>query len=186
MIRHARTEWNEQGRIQGRTDLPLSVEGRKRALAWRLPGGARTLRWYVSPLERARETARQIGLSAMPDERLVEMCWGEWEGKRLEELRSAGLLTPEMEGLGLDLRPPGGESPRDVQTRLRPWLKEIGPCRRSLGAVTHNGVIRALYALASGWDMRSDPPVKLLTNCAHQFRISQDGTPQVEILNISL
>jgi probable phosphoglycerate mutase len=52
----------------------------------------------------------------------------------------------QNEAAGLDFRPPGGESPRDVQERLKPYLASLaGPTI----AVTHKGVLRALYALAT-------------------------------------
>ena len=52
--------------------------------------------------------------------------------------------------------------------------------------MTHKGVIRALYALASGWDMRGAPPEKLRQPCAHRFLLSPGGDPRVERLNIPL
>jgi len=47
-------------------------------------------------------------------------------------------------------------------------------------------VIRALYALASGWTMIGKPPAKLRPNCAQLFHLGQDGTPAVERLNVRL
>ena len=61
----------------------------------------------------------------------------------------------ENEARGLDFRPPGGESPRDVQARLRPFLESL---RDPTIAVTHKGVLRALYALATGWTMERKAP----------------------------
>jgi broad specificity phosphatase PhoE len=52
--------------------------------------------------------------------------------------------------------------------------------------VTHKAVIRALYALASGWAMIGKPPAKLRPNCAQVFRLGADGMPAVERLNVSL
>src|SRR3546814_19659201 len=83
------------------------------------------------------------------------------------------------EALGLDLRPPGGESPRQVQDRLKPWLAERSSCGRDTIAVTHKGVIRALYALACGWDMTGPPPDKLRDlNCplrSEERRVGKEG-----------
>ena len=83
-------------------------------------------------------------------------------------------------------RPPGGESPRDVQARLIPWLRETGAAGLATGAVTHKGVIRALYALASGWDMRDKEPVRLRDACAHRFLVAPDGAVAVDALNLDL
>ena len=72
------------------------------------------------------ETAVLLGLNPQPEPRLIEMAWGAWEGRRLSELRAElGDLMRENEERGLDFRPPDGESPRDVQNRVRPLLAEI-------------------------------------------------------------
>ena len=89
----------------------------------------------------------------------------------------------ENEARGLDFRPPGGESPRDVQARLRPLLARLDG--RTI-FVTHKGVLRALYALATGWTMTGKPPQKLLDGRAHAFAVAPDGTPSVAELNIPL
>ena len=184
VIRHAPTDWNADKRIQGRADIPLGATGRAQARAARLPrawGGARCL---SSPLSRALETARLLRLDPQPEPRLIEMDWGDWEGRRVAELRAElGKVMAENEAHGLDFRPPGGESPREVQKRLRPLLAELaGPTI----FVTHKGVLRALYALATAWDMRSDPPEKLADRCAHSFELAPDGTLAVIELNIPL
>ena len=47
-------------------------------------------------------------------------------------------------------------------------------------------VIRALYALAAGWDLRGKPPVKLRPDCAHRFLLAADGRLSPGRLNLSL
>ena len=188
LIRHAATAWNEDGRMQGRADIPLSVAGRAAAASWRLPPDWADADWFSSPLERARETARLMGLSPVGDDpRLTEMEWGDWEGRRLAELRAElGAAMAANEARGLDFRPDGGESPRDVQARIAPWLAEVAIRGRPVAAVTHKGVIRAVLALASGWDMTGKPPARLDWDCAHLFTLAGDGTAAVERLNIPL
>lgn len=186
VLRHGPTDWNADRRIQGRADPPLSAAGARTVAGWRLPEDAHTLDWATSPLRRAVETARLLGIAARPDPRLIEMDWGAWEGAILDRLRAQGHLTPELERAGLRFRPPDGESPAEVQDRIRPWLAEIGGRGRPTGAVTHKGVIRALYAIAVGWDMTDDPPAKLRDGCAHRFLLADDGSPVVDRLNIAL
>lgn len=186
ILRHGPTTWNAEGRIQGRIDQPLSDAGRAVVRGWRLPPEAGGRIWYASPLSRAWETAGLLGLAPRPEPRLREMDWGEWEGMRLADLAAAGILTPDLESRGLDLRRPGGESPRDVQERLRPWLAAVAAGGEPAGAVAHAGVIRALYALAVGWDMADKPPHKIRDACAHVFSLASDGTPSLVRLNIPL
>jgi probable phosphoglycerate mutase len=184
VLRHAATDWNEAGLIQGRADRPLSEAGRLCVSRWRLPPEAKEFRCVSSPLLRAMETARLLGLSPEPEPGLIEMDWGEWEGCSLAGLRrDLGAAMAENEAAGLHFRPPGGESPLDVQTRLAPFLRSLtGPTL----AVTHKGVLRALYALASGWTMRDKPETRLKERCTHRFEIEPSGGISVRELNIPL
>ena len=186
ILRHGPTAWNVARRLQGHVDEPLSDAGRTVVGLWRLPAGAESLRWVASPLRRAWETAAILGLSPQAEPRLREMSWGDWEGRTLPELLEAGLMTVAHDRIGLDFRAPGGESPRDVQTRLRPWLAEVAAIGRPTGAVAHAGVIRAIYALATGWDLTSEPAEPIRNACAHRFRLAPDGTPELAALNIAL
>ena len=188
MIRHAPTAWNESGRIQGHADEPLSAAGRAAAAGWRLAPELGDVAWLSSPLGRARETARLMAArDCVAEPRLIEMDWGAWEGRRLAELRAElGAAMAENEARGLDFRPDGGESPRDVQARLATWLAELARAGRPVAAVSHKGVIRALYALAAGWDMTGKPPARLAWDCAHLFSLAADGTPAVARLNLPL
>jgi probable phosphoglycerate mutase len=191
LIRHGATAWNEAGRIQGRSDPGLSPAGRAAVARWALPDGAAWAagaRWLCSPLRRARETATLLHDGTLIEEpRLAEMDWGAWEGRTLADLRDEfGAGMTANEGRGLDFRPPGGESPRDVQRRLRPLLAELAATGAATVAVTHKGVIRAAYALASGWDLTGRPPAKLRDGCAHAFILDPGGTPRVAALNLQL
>ena len=58
LLRHGSTEWNEAGRMQGRSDVPLSDRGRAQVRAWHVPiDPACPTPWISSPLKRAVETA---------------------------------------------------------------------------------------------------------------------------------
>lgn len=188
LIRHGPTEWNERGLIQGRTDIALSAAGRAEVEGWRIPPELDEARWSTSPLLRAVQTARGLGITRLNFEpRLVEMSWGAWEGHTLEQLRTADPAgMSDIEARGLDFTAPGGESPRAVQARAAPWLKALAADPQPAAAVTHKGVIRAVFAWASGWDMLGRPPAKLDWASAHLFRIAPDGTLGIERLNASL
>jgi broad specificity phosphatase PhoE len=193
LLRHGPTEWNAARRLQGRADIPLSEQGREAVRNWRVPETIIGFTWFTSPLRRCVETA-EILRAHLPDAgplrlepRLIEMDFGAWEGETLAALRMAhGATMIELEGRGLDFCAPGGESPRAVQDRLRPWLHEIAKGQQDAIAVTHKGVIRALYALATGWDMRQKTPQKLRADAAQLFEIGVRGEVQVLELNVPL
>ena len=181
--RHGDTAWSAAGRIQGRRDVPLSDAGRAALAARELPALCRRMRVVTSPLARCVETARLLGAREAPsDARLVEMHWGDWEGRVLSELREElGAAMRENEARGWDFRPANGETPREVWSRVRPWLAEVN---EPTLAITHRGVIRAVLATATGWDMRGAPPAKLDWHAVHFFRLAPDGTPTVHSLNV--
>lgn len=186
LIRHGITAWNEEGRIQGHRDIALSAEGRALLARRRVPAPLAGWDWAASPLRRCRETLEILHPGPYAVEpRLKEMHWGEWEGCLLADLRRGG-ASRAREALGLDFRPPGGESPRLLQERLRPFLAEVAARGRPTVAVTHKGVIRAVLSLATGWDMRQREPVRLDWSRAHLFRLDAAGTPSVERLNLPL
>ena len=188
LLRHGPTAWTPEHRLQGQSDLPLSPEGRQAVASWRLPPEVAGFSWLTSPLIRARETAALLGHGDAPaDPRLTEMSFGESEGRRLKDLRrQLGPAMAELEGRGVDFRAPGGESPREVQARLAPLLAEIGRDGRGHLAVTHKGVIRALYALATGWQMLGEPPQPFADFALHIYEVARDGTPVLLRHNLPL
>ena len=182
LIGHASTGWNESSRIQGQTDIPLSPRGRAEVSAWRLPPGSAGVACLTSPLARARETAALLGFAAAPaDARLAEMRWGTFEGRTLAELRAEhGEAMRDLEALGLDFRPPGGESPRQVVDRLAACLRDVAATGRDHVLVAHKGVLRASLVLAVGWDMRGKPPLRYEPKRALVFRLSPSGALAIE------
>jgi len=183
LLRHGDTPWSAEGRIQGRSDVPLSDAGRAALRAVELPAACRGMRIVSSPLARCVETAALLGAPhAAREPRLAEMSWGAWEGRRLAELRAElGRAMEENEAHGWDFRPDRGESPREVLERVRSWLAELD---EPTLAVTHRGVIRAVFAAATGWDMLGKPPAKLDWGAVHLFRVGPGGTASVERLNV--
>jgi broad specificity phosphatase PhoE len=90
LIRHGETEWSASGQHTGRTDLPLTLEGKLQArqIAGFLNGRGFAL-VLTSPLQRARETCRLAGYgeSAIIDANLREWDYGEYEGRTTPEIQ---------------------------------------------------------------------------------------------------
>ena len=186
LLRHAPTMWNGEGRLQGLTDTCLSPEGEASARQWRLPPPADGWKRLSSPLQRARRTAELVR-PPMPvgiDSRLREMSFGVWEGFTVKQLRAAGGESfAAAEAAGLDFHPPGGESPRMAMARLSQWSATLA---EPVVAVSHKAAIRALLALATGWNMLGRPPHKLDWKCLHFFVAHGAGRVTIERLNVPL
>jgi 2,3-bisphosphoglycerate-dependent phosphoglycerate mutase len=188
IIRHGATDWNRERRLQGRADRPLSARGKLEVRRWHLPPLLRDACWTTSPLHRAKETAAMLGHpDCSVEPALIEMDWGKWEGRTREELiAEAGLEAVERNPLGRDFRPPNGESPRQVWYRLSSWIGIIASAGTPAVAITHRGVIRAIYAEATGWDMIGPPADELSANAAHLFLARSDGSVGLIRANLML
>ena len=134
LVRHGETEWNRAGRIQGGKDSPLTSLGREHAerqarVFERLKPKVSDMPLFVSPLERARLTAR-IALPAYPqivDQRLTEIACGAWEGLCPEE-RAAGwpdLAASCQSDLDLYVKAPGGEGLDAIEARVANFLNDL-------------------------------------------------------------
>lgn len=184
-LRHGPTAWSVIGRLQGRADLPLSPEGRASFAGKRLPPPFDSCPCLTSPLLRTRETAALLGRAdAIVEPAVVEMDWGAYEGRTVAELRADPSLDfAASEARGLDLTPPGGESPRMVQARLRSWLE--GLKEECLLVISHKGVIRALAAMATDWPMLGKSPVRFDWRCIQVFRW-EEGRLSLTTVNLPL
>ena len=188
LIRHGPTDWNAEHRLQGRTDRPLSDEGRVEVAGWRVPDAYREFQWVSSPLSRAQQTAEILSLRVdRLEPAIIEMDWGAWEGHTRSELEEIyGEEVSIRAAKGLDLRPHEGESPRDVRDRVAAWAREIAAAEQHTGAVCHQGIIRAALSLATGWSMVGKPPEKMDWASVHIFEADTDGGFHISALNVSL
>ena len=124
ITRHGETTWNVEDRVCGRPDVPLTEKGRRQAmeLAERVKGKGIT-RMLVSPLSRARETARlantYIQVPVETEPRLIEHSFGRLEGVP----RTSSEFWKAKRNM--TTRYPGGESVLEVAHRIYSLLDEI-------------------------------------------------------------
>ena len=165
LIRHGQTEFNREGRFQGRCDSPLTALGRDQAarvgaLLASLIAEPADWRFVTSPLGRAAGTARIIqaatsGLGApVLDDRLREIGMGSWEGLTDEEIAS---VSPDVaKGVSnrydLFFSSPDGETYEVIAARLRAWLDEAAADTHSYVAVSHGVAGRVLRGVYLGLD----------------------------------
>jgi len=123
LIRHGETEWNVKGVFRGRIDVPLSSVGVKQAeFLGKYLSGVDFEAIYSSPLKRALETAMAIARfqRGKVDDRLIDICYGDWKGKFEDEIKVAyPKLYYEWLRNPHKVKFPRGEGLSDVRLRLK-------------------------------------------------------------------
>jgi len=147
-VRHGATEWSEAGRHTGRTDVPLSAQGRAQAETLRaLLGTHEFTTVLTSPLSRARDTAALAGFpDAEPVDLLVEWDYGELEGLTTKQIRDRGPQWAEWTIFTGDV--PNGESIDQVATRARSVLDRADTATGSVLLFSHGHFLRVFTAAA--------------------------------------
>ncbi len=131
VIRPGATKFDDEHRIKGSLDMPMSDRGRVQAdhLASEL-SDVRVKTIYTSPCESARETAQRLAMGRDIRIKVVEafknIDHGLWHGKLIEEVRRnhprvyrTGMETPD------DLCPPGGETIRAARMRIAKSVRKV-------------------------------------------------------------
>lgn len=165
LLRHGETEHNRGGLTLGRADVPLNARGLLQAQAVAASFGVRPDALYVSPLQRARQTAAAIEsrmrVTAVVDDALVEMDVGEMEHLTRDELRERHPeFLRDWISDAADARMPGGETLTEVQARAWGAIERIhaehagAADGASVAVVTHNFVILTLMCRALGLPLK--------------------------------
>jgi alpha-ribazole phosphatase len=142
LIRHPRPKV-EEGVCYGQTDLPLENPAHLCAQMLR-PLLPNRYRLFSSPLRRALECAKALGAPVV-DPRLMEMDFGQWEGRRFDDIGEAALTA--WANAPLDFAPPSGESPRQMAQRVEAWMDDNlyrTEGHEPLVLVAHGGPLRVI------------------------------------------
>jgi probable phosphomutase (TIGR03848 family) len=152
LIRHALNDWVGDRLAGWSPGVHLNDEGgaQAAALARRL-AGAPLAAIYSSPLVRALETAQPTaeahGLTVQVCEGLGETRYGDWTGRALKELQKEE-LWPVVQVYPGGARFPGGESLREVQTRIVTELdaiRDAHPCQ-TVAVFSHSDPLKLAVA----------------------------------------
>lgn len=105
---------------------------------------------FSSPLQRCTQLAGQLpAREVQTDDRLKEVHFGTWERKTWNDIPRTE-LDPWMDDF-VDVAPPGGESLRQLYTRVNDLLNELrGLPHQRVALVTHAGVVRCVWAALLG------------------------------------
>jgi len=158
LLRHGMTLWNEEKRIQGRCDSPLSESGMEQTRIW--SNYLKKFSWdriLASDLGRVKQTVsivnEKLCLPVTFSQNLREINWGDWEGKKLKDVKKyEHHLLDEQTAAGWKFRAPGGESREEALVRTRLALCEAHkkwPGQKIL-VICHLGVIKCLLYDAMG------------------------------------
>lgn len=161
LVRHGETAYNRDGLGLGRADAALTPFGERQAAAL----GARLAttgidRIYSSPLSRCLVTAghvrneREIPLH--PRDELLELDVGETEGLAFAEMREryGDFIRAWAGPEGIDAQMPGGESLRELDARLQPFVEHLlGSGDEVVAVISHNFVTRVLLTRLLGLEL---------------------------------
>ena len=162
LLRHCQTEANARDLLCGRANVPLSTDGARQALTLgRQLGTIPWARIVSSPLRRARDTARAIAKVAAADicidHRLLEIDYGDWEGRSISDLWQVDLRFQRFRADPECIAPPGGETILQVAKRAQNLVHELEHAL-ALGhlssgpvlMVSHKTTIRILASVLAG------------------------------------
>ncbi len=150
-IRHGETQWNMEGRFQGRTDIPLNIKGRDQAVkVGKALASVRIDRVWSSELRRARQTAEEIAihhdLDVLEEHGITEISHGLWEGKQAAEIEEIwpGILK-KWHQTPADVIMPGGEDLEMVQKRaVKSFSSIMSSGGDNIVVVSHDALLKVI------------------------------------------
>ncbi len=152
LLRHGRTAYNAQARLQGQVDIPLDDIGRWQAIegANALAATHRADRLVTSDLSRAHATAAQyaqlVDIELIVDPRLRERGFGLWEGKSAVELAAGWPQEWALWRAGKDSASVGAEPRDEAAARVADAIREHAALTTEGGTlvvVSHGAAISA-------------------------------------------
>lgn len=173
LLRHGRTPWNAEGRIQGQLDVELDDTGHAQAAATApaLAALGPVLLWS-SDSARARQTAsyvaKESGLEPTYDARLREYYLADWQGRTHADVREGEAALFDRFRAGDFDAVPGGETTAEVSARMVAALTELlastGPGELAI-AVSHGAAIRDAVPVLLGLPAAERAALHGLDNC---------------------
>jgi alpha-ribazole phosphatase len=148
LVRHIKPDFPE-GTNYGQTDVPLPADHHMlhQAIIRLLPPQYDAV--YSSPLTRCKLLAQAITAGHITDNRLMELNFGKWEGRRWDDIQRDELDTWMADYI--NLAPPGGESLQMLVDRFTSCIRDLQATQHQrIVVVTHAGIIRSAMHLFNG------------------------------------
>ena len=187
IIRHGQTNWNKEGRIQGKTDIELNEKGIEQAKEAR-----KILENYpidmivASPLKRARKTAEIINeaknVPIIFKEELEERGFGDFEGKIRKEIHDEILDSEILANYSLNKEYKGVETIQSLCNRVWKLIDELKEdyAEKNILFVTHGGVTRAINGYFNGPNEEGILKDLNLNNCEiRTFEIKEENNARI-------
>ncbi|MET0592874.1 MAG: histidine phosphatase family protein [Polyangiaceae bacterium] len=139
----------------GRTDVAVRVAPQDAAQtlleSYR---GEKPRRVWTSPVSRCRlvaeHVAKTLGVPLAIEDALCEIDFGAWEGRLWKSIQTDDRAAYEAWMANWEhLPPPSGESPRDIEARVRAWVSAVTKDDVAW-LIAHSGVVRALAVIVEG------------------------------------
>ena len=146
IVRHGRTAANAGGLLQGRIDNSLDSLGEKQATE--IAGALGKVDVVVcSPLSRAIETAKPLGIAPVIDERWIELDYGDWDGQPVSSISPETWAQWRSDAT---FTPPGGESLLSLNRRVRSACDDLQSLAESqhVAVFTHVSPIKSAISWA--------------------------------------
>lgn len=183
LIRHGETEWSRTGRHTGRTDVPLTANGERRAAQF--CGVLQSFKFphvLTSPLQRARRTCELAGFGPVarvePD--LQEWDYGDYEGRTSVDIRAQKAGWNVFENGS-----PGGESVEQISQRADRVLSQLRSMDGTIALFSHGHFLRALAVRWIGLPVREGRHLALdtasLSILGYEHR--NDESPAISLWN---
>lgn len=158
LVRHSESALNSDGVYYGRTDCELTKKGLEQNQS--LKDNFFDIEFdaiFTSPLKRAYNTANEIAkskkCSIILDSRIIEMDFGDWEGRHYSDI-----MQNEPKNWELwcndwkNAKPYNGESFLDLYNRVYDFLSEIRKIysNKTILIVSHQGCLRVIASILLG------------------------------------
>jgi broad specificity phosphatase PhoE len=186
LIRHGQTDWNVEGRVMGRQEIPLNKQGleqSKKLATWFREKKIGKL--YSSPVKRAFDTAcfieKTTKIKTIKDERITEVNFGQWDGKIYGDLKKEPGFKIYYDYFDANVIP-GGEKYTDVEKRVIDFYNEqISGNACDVAMVSHADPIKIIVCRILSCPISSSSRINI-SNCSVTMINTVKG-PSLDFLN---